>query len=666
MTFLFDSPVVHGRKQHFNPKPVVPKTDWVRPKNFPNLAGAGAVSFDVETHDPNLKELGPGWGRGDGYIVGLAVATDDGFKAYYPVRHTEDPHLNFPPDEVFDWARQNLTRSTQWKVAHNAPYDYGWLREEGVIVDGPLWDTYVGEKLIHFRSPATLEATGQRRVGRGKKATLLLKWLFQYMGRGKLPDDEDLDDEIKKWIHLAPPSLVGPYGEEDVILPLEIAAVQEKLLSDMGLDTVFEMENALTPLWVQIRHEGVRVDEKAAEIADHETGLEIDLLQKEIDHLAGRPVEVSKNHALGEILVGRGFKISKTPKTKLYSVTKEVLEKIDDPFADKVLELKELEKFRTSFIRGAIIESSVKGRVHGTLKSFGTITGRLSAEMPNLQQIPSRNERLMQRVRSIFIPEAGHWCWHKSDYAQLQYRILAHFAAGRGAEELRQIYNSHPETSYHKLTHQMIKDLTGVDLPYKQVKNCNFAVIFGAGNNKISRMIGLSKEESEPFFTSYHNSLPFVKDTMDAISRETAARGYSQTILGRRVDFDRWECKWRNYGDERVALPLEKAVQVWGSNIQRADLYKSTNYVIQGSEGDLLKMALWKAMKAGIFNVIGVPKLLVHDELDVSVRDDSKATREAFRELKHIMQTAIPFKIPILVEEERGENWGYTEDFNSN
>lgn len=650
-----------GRKQHFNPKPVIPHTGWVRPKNFPCLADAGAISLDVETYDPNLKELGAGWGRGDGHIVGLAIATDDGFKAYYPVRHEEHPHLNFPPDEVFDWAKQNLTRSHQWKVAHNSPYDYGWLREEGVIIAGPLWDTFIGEKLIHFRSPASLEATGQRRVGRGKRATVLLKWLFQYMGRGRLPDDEDLDDTIKQWIHLAPPCLVGPYGEEDVLLPLEIAAVQEKILTEKGLDVVFEMENALTELWVKIRHEGVRIDEKAAEIADHETGLEIHRLQKEIDHIAGRPIEIGKNHALGEILVSRGFSIPKTPKTKLYSVTNEILEKIDDPFAEKVMELKELDKFRTNFIQGAVLKANVKGRVHGTLKPFGTITGRLSAETPNLQQIPSKNERLMKRIRSIFIPEEGHLRWSKNDYSQLQCRILAHFAVGRGAEELRAEYNTKPNTNYHKLTHRLICDLTGVDLPHKQVKNCNFACIFGAGNPKIARMIGLSKEEAEPFFTAYHSGLPYVQDTMESISRETARQGYSLTVLGRRADFDLWEAKWRNRQDERQALSLEKAVQLWGSNIQRAYLHKSTNYVIQGSEGDLLKMALWKCMQAGIFDVIGVPKLLVHDEADFSVKDDSKITKDAFREMKHIMQTAIPFKVPILVEEEQGPNWGNTE-----
>lgn len=662
--FLWDIPAVKGRKQHFNPKPLVPETGWKRPTGFPRLKGADVIVLDFESKDPNLAETGPGWGRKDpdSHPIGLAVGTDDGFSAYYPFAHEEQQHDNFRKADVLDWIAPYVTNPHLMKMFWNGGYDLGWFLEEGIKIQGPIYDGWVAEKLIRYRNPATLEAAGQRHVGKGKRSTELLRWIHQYVGRGLLPNDDDLDDKLKKYLYLTPPCLCGPYAESDVTLPLEVAAVQQEILEKLGLTDLFYMECDLIPLFTQIRFEGVSVDKRAAELAEHETGIEIRTLQSEVDCLAGKHIAVTERDKLGQVLSDRGHKVPRTEKTNKFSVKEEFLKKLDDPLAKKVIELAELTKFRSSFIQSAVLGSERNGRIHGTLKPFGTITGRLSAEMPNLQQIPSKNKRLMEMIRSIFIPDTGHSHWEKYDYSQLQCRILAHFATGRGAEELRAEYNANPNTNYHNFTHDMILDKAGVDLPHKRVKGCNFSLIFGSGKNKTASLIGLPKEEIDSFFDSYHGALPYVQDTMDSISRETSMRGYSLTVLNRRVDFDMWQPRHYRVEGEFSALPFDQAIKKWGQNIERAYLYKSCNYKIQGTEADLVKMALWKCMKSGVFDVTGIPKLLVHDEWDHSARDDSEATRTAFRELRHTMETAIQFKVPIITAREVGTSWGTSKE----
>lgn len=663
----WEAPVVKGRKMHFNPRPPVPVTGWKRPTFFPDLTDCDAVCWDFEAKDENLLTHGPGWGRDDGHPVGLAVSTTDGFTAYYPFAHEDEEQDNFRVKDVRDWAAdQHRRRAHKRKdVFWNAGYDCGWFLEWGIEVAGQIYDGWIAEKLLlcstsrqKKQNGASLEESGQRHVGKGKRSIELLRWIHKYFGRGPA-EDEDLDDALKAFIYRTPPRLCGPYAESDTTLPLEIGLVQMKLLQDRGMWDLFRMECDLVRVFDRIRFDGVTVNKQAAEVADREIGLEIRTLHSEVNHIAGCSLEINGNDRIGQVLHERGHKIPRTAKSNKWSVTSELLKGIDDPLAEKLIELKELDKFRSTFIQGHVLSNiTAKGRIHGSLKQFGTITGRLSQEKPNLQQIPSRNERLTSIVRAIFIPDVGHSHWHKKDYSQLQCRILAHYATGRGSNELRQEYNEKPETNYHLFTHDLIQRTTGIDLKHKSVKNTNFAIIFGAGQPKIARMIRLPQAETEPFFTAYNSGLPYVRDTLDSLGREANQIGFSRTILNRQVIFDLWEEKFSRRGDERISLPLDQAVKRWGPNIQRAYLHKVANFTIQGSEADLAKMALWKAWKDGIFDVIGYPKLLVHDEGDWSVPDRSPATLEGLAEMTRIMETAVKFKVPILVSESEGANWG--------
>ena len=145
---------------------------------------------------------------------------------------------------------------------------------------------------------------------------------------------------------------------------------------------------------------------------------------------------------------------------------------------------------------------------------------------------------------------------------------------------------------------------------------------------------------------------------MNAVSHFAESNGFTKTISGRRRVFDMWEPKYSPKGERPPALRFKTAVKVYGPNIRRAYLHKAVNALVQGSAADLMKTAMVKCWKAGVFDVIGVPRLVVHDELDWSVVENSPQTDEAFHEMLSIMENAIPFSIPIKADGEWGPNWG--------
>jgi DNA polymerase I-like protein with 3'-5' exonuclease and polymerase domains len=221
-----------------------------------------------------------------------------------------------------------------------------------------------------------------------------------------------------------------------------------------------------------------------------------------------------------------------------------------------------------------------------------------------------------------------------------------------------------PDTDYHEMTLDLVAPAAGWDVSTKElrkkhrkpIKNINFGLIYGMGVDKLSRSLGLTAKEGKALFAAYHKGVPFAKPTMDAAMLEAASTGTVRTILGRKSRFDLWEPA--NWGEGSIALPYDKAILVHG-NIRRAYTHKALNRKLQGSAADLMKKAMWKCWKDGVFDRTGVPRLTVHDELDFS---DPGGRSEAFAEMKHILETAVPLAIPVRADAEVGPDWGHTRD----
>ena len=661
MSLFAEEPTGKKGRHRFNPRPPLPKKLWKKRGKFPDLSGAKAICFDVETKDPEIKAHGAGWGRGKGHIIGIALGTDDGWAAYYPIRHEEDAQDNYDPEQVIEYVREQLSREHQIKVGHNLMYDVGWLAEEGVEVKGQLWDTMIAEKLLNFRLPSNLEATGQRRVGDGKESYDLYNWVWSYYGPTRNPkSNKVLRETAMSNLYRCPPSVVGFYAESDVTLPIEVGRVQHSLLEREGLTDVFTMECELIPLLVSMRMAGVSVDIPAAEeVYDNISG-QICEMQKEIDEIAGvRGLNTGSADQLQPVFDDLEISYVRTPTGKV-STAAENLEKIDHPLCRLIVDIQELKKFNGTFVEGAVLNSNVNGKVYGEFDPFGAITGRFSSKDPNLQNIPSRNE-LSKLIRGIFIPDEGHPFWRKYDYSSIESRLMAHYAVGRGAKSLRREYRKDPDTDYHNFCLNMVAPYAGWDISTKKkfeswrkpIKTINFGILYGMQARALARRLKISLSEAKALLDKYHGAMPYVEKTMDYLGRCADNEGFSETILGRKVYFDTF--KPPGWSESPITpLPYEDALYKWGCDIERADLYKATNYTLQGSAADLMKKAMLDCWKAGVFDETGVPRLTVHDELDFS---DPGGKDEAFREMNHIMETAIKFRVPIKVDGEIGKNW---------
>lgn len=633
--------------------PPIPDTGWEAPKVFPNLRAAKALSIDVETYDPELKKHGPGWARGKGHICGLAVGTDDGGRWYFPMRHTIEKDHNLDPDHVLAWARDTLCDPSQPKVGANITYDVGWLREEGIRVKGPLYDVQFAEALLDERASVNLDDLGTRYLGEHKTSSLLYEWCSQYYG-GRPTEDQ------RKNIYRAPPRLVGPYAQGDVDLPFRVMEKQWPLLLAQGLMDVFIMECELIPLMIEMRYAGVTVDIGRAERLREQMEDELADIDRQLAVMLGFEVNTNAAESLARAFDSLGIRYGHTEKGAP-SFRASFLESVQHPVAQLILKKKKREKLKGTFIEGYILDSHVNGKLYGQFHQLrgdrsGARSGRFSSSNPNLQNIPVRS-KLGKEMRKCFVPDLGHLRWRKHDYSQIEYRALAHYAVGLGSDEVRAQYQRDPRTDYHKMMHGLILDRTGKNLERGEVKNTNFGVVYGMGVAALARRLGLSKSAGRAFLETYHEGAPFVRPTMDATMTEAQKLGYITTLMGRRSRFDLWVPG--KYDEDAKPLPYELAVLRY-PNPQRAYLHKALNRRLQGTAADLIKMAMLKCWKGGIFDVTGVPRLTVHDELDFSDPGDCD---DAFAEMIHIMETALPMSVPVMVGDERGPNWGDVEEY---
>lgn len=477
MSLLWPDTPGKRERQRFNPRPSVPKTGWKLVNEFPSLRSAKAISFDVETKDPEIEVFGPGWARGRGHIIGLAVATDDGFKRYYPMRHEGGP--NCDPQHVLGWANEELSRPHQHKVGHNVIYDLGWLAHEGVSIKGTIHDTWSAEKILRHSADATLEECAQRYLKEGKDSDELYEWAWSYWGRGT-PGAKDQRKLAMSNLYRVPPELVGFYAESDVDLPLRILPEQMRQLEAKGLWDVYRLECDLIPLLVQMRLAGVSVNVDAAEQAKEYITKEINILQKKVDEIAGHPVNTGSPIEMGKVFDRLGIEYPLTEKAQKPQLKAEFLKTLEHPIGQLIVDVEELKKMLSTFVQGYILDSNVNGKIYGEFNPLRAVTGRMSSSNPNLQNIPSRTE-LGKKIREIFVPDNGHDHIRKYDYASVESRILAHYAVGTGSKDLRKQYNQDPFTDYHQWTIDMVKKMTGMTIVRKHAKIINFGLCISEG-----------------------------------------------------------------------------------------------------------------------------------------------------------------------------------------
>ena len=199
----------------------------------------------------------------------------------------------------------------------------------------------------------------------------------------------------------------------------------------------------------------------------------------------------------------------------------------DHPIAHKLLKIRSAKKVLGTFFEGSFTEYNVAGRIHPnflTMRSDegGAVTGRLSCQNPNLQQVPSKDDKgesvgtYGTECRSCFIPEEG--CFYgKIDYSQIEYRCMAHYAIGDKSDEIKRTFNDNPHTDYHALVQSWIKDITGIELDRKFVKNLNFGTMYYMGVDSMSKKFGWPHDQSKELNRIYFETFPFLKPTRNEV-----------------------------------------------------------------------------------------------------------------------------------------------------
>ena len=611
-------------------------SDWTPPETIPDLSQYDTISIDLETRDENLLKLGPGWCRKDGHIIGIAVAAGES-SWYFPVAHTVG---NMPRRPVFQWLTDLCKDTTKTFVFHNALYDLGWLRAEGVEVKGKIRDTMVAAPLLNEnRRYYNLNSLAGDYLGTYKDEKMLKSAAEEF----------GVDPKSGMW--KLPPRYVGAYAEHDAAITLRLWNELRKEITKEECSGIFELETRLTPLLLDMKTEGVRVDLKKAEQVKKELAALEKSLVEEIVKETGVTIEPWVATSVAKVFDAMGLAYSRTEKSRAPAFTKQFLANHSHPIAKKIIKIREVNKANTTFI-DTILEHSHDGRIHCDFHPLrsdggGTVTGRFSSSNPNLQQIPARDPYIKNLIRGLFIPEEGSK-WGSFDYASQEPRWLVHYCATLTG------FDRHPQIDdvvalYHKGEadfHQIVADIAGI--PRKQAKTVNLGLMYGMGKGKLANILDLSVEEATALLEKYNDKVPFLKSISEKTTRKAADSGIIRTWLGRKCRFNMYEPKSYKYNK---AMPMKEAINEYGSkgSIRRAFTYKALNRLIQGSSADQTKKAMVDCYDAGL-----TPMLTVHDELCFNIQNDKQV-----EQIKEIMSNCVPeLKIPFDVDAEMGSNWG--------
>ena len=618
-----------------------PKSEWLPPSELPNIFDAKQIAIDVETRDPNIKTLGPGWPTGDGEVVGYAVAVND-WAGYIPIRHKYGGNL----DEriVNSWLKK-VFESPGDKIMHNAQYDAGWIRRMGFTLNGRIIDTMLIAALLdENRMSYSLNALAYDHIGKVKSEKNLIEAARSF----------GLDPKGELW--KMPAMYVGPYAEGDASLTLELWGYLSGQLGKEDLWNVANLELDLLPCLIDMTWRGVRVDQDKVE----RTRTSLIKREKEvlngIKKRVGHDVEIWAAASIAKAFEALSIQYPRTEKGAP-SFTKQFLSEHTHELPQLIVQARNLNKTSGTFINTIMKHCRSDGRIHSHINQIrsddgGTVSGRISMNNPNLQQIPARDPELGPMIRSLFLPEESEK-WAAIDYSQQEPRILVHYAyiygnsrgiPLKGIDEFVHGYRHDSSMDFHTMVAEMAK------IPRKQAKTINLGLIYGMGVKKMSEQLDISLDEAKDLVSQYNDRVPFVRGLMTGVQNrlnEQGGKGSIRSLLGRKCRFDLWE---PDSFKMNKALPYTEAVLEYGptTKLKRAYSYKALNRLIQASAADMTKKAMVDIYKTG-----RLPLIQIHDEIAMSVKDEKEA-----KTIAEIMENAVDLEIPSKCDVEIGPDWG--------
>lgn len=570
------------------------------------------ICFDTETTgiDPNNAAL-----------VGMSFACKPGEAWYVPC-----PADAAETNKILDLFSPLFDHPSIVWIGQNIKYDLLMLKWVGRALKGPLFDTM----LAHY----VIEPEGKRSMD---------NLSAQYLGYEPVPIEELIGKKGKGQGNMRDVAIekIKDYAAEDADITLQLKQSFLPLLKTKDVEKVFyEVENPLVEVLTDMEYEGIRVDMGFLQEYSKELEKEAREAEAKVYELAGVKFNLASPKQLGEVLFEKLQLDPKAKKTKTgqYATGEDVLQKLASrhKIVDDILAFRELTKLKSTYVDALpLMVNSRTGRVHTSYAQAVAVTGRLSSNNPNLQNIPIRTER-GREIRKAFIPRDKDFVLVSADYSQIELRIVAAISADPNmCEAFRSRKDIHTATAA-KVFGVDEKDVTK-EMRYK-AKSVNFGIIYGQGAFGLADNLGISRAEAKEIIDNYKKQFANIQRYMDETTNFAREHGYVQTLMGRK----RW-LKDINSANFTVRGFAER---------------NAINSPIQGTAADMIKLAMIQIHRE--FKKQGFRSrmlLQVHDEL---VFDAHKSEVDIIKPvILRCMQTALPLpnEVPSEAEVGSGDNW---------
>lgn len=575
------------------------------------LMSKPAISFDTETTglDANNAEL-----------VGLSFSVAPKEAYYVPV-----PEARQEAQALINEFKPLYENEEIMKIGQNIKYDLSVLKWYGIELKGKLFDTMLAHFLLKPEMRHNMNVLSETYLG---YSPISIETLIGKKGKGQLSMRDVPIEQIKE------------YAAEDADVTLQLKEKFEPMLKNAATLQLFEeVELPLIPVLADMEAEGITLDKEA--LGELSLALEKDItaVENEIQQLAGAPFNVSSPKQVGEILFETLKIVEKPKKTKTgqYATGEEVLVKLvgKHDIVGKILDYRELVKLKNTYVDTLpLLVNPRTNRIHTSYNQVVAVTGRLSSDNPNLQNIPIRTVR-GKEIRKAFVARNEQYILLSADYSQIELRIIAELSKDQGMIEAFQTGQDIHQATAAKVYNVPLEEVTP-DMR-RNAKMVNFGIIYGISAFGLSERLNIPRKEAAAIIENYFEKYPRIKAYMDESIDIARERGYVETIKGRR----------------RYLRDINSSNHTVRGFAER----NAINAPIQGSAADMIKIAMINIHKDFKEKKLKSKMLLqVHDELVFDVfKEELEIVKPIIENrMKNAMTT---LSVPMEVGMGTGINW---------
>ena len=591
-------------------------------KLIKQITESGICAIDTETDSLNINNVN---------LVGISICFENNKAYYIPLSHKESKtnkllknQINFK--DAMEEIKKLCSDSSILKIGQNIKYDIRVLKKYGVKIESISDTMLMSYAFENGITRHNLDDLAQKHLN---ITTIKFK---DVVGTGKKQitfDYVDINQATK-------------YASEDALITFNLYNLFSKKILTGKHNFIYQnIDKPLIEVLASMEEKGIKIDNEYLKKLSREFSKEINILEEKIFTISKTNFNIGSPKQLGEVLFGKmQIKGGKKTKSGTFSTDSNTLEEIashGEKIAKYILSWRELSKLRSTYSEALVDQiSKTTKRVHTSYANATTITGRLSSNDPNLQNIPIRTEN-GRKIRKAFIAEKGYNLV-SFDYSQIELRLAAEISKDQNLiKAFKDGEDIHSKTA-SEIFSIKIKDLNSDHR--RKAKAINFGIIYGISPYVLAKQLSITNSEGKNYIENYFKRFPKIKEYMENQTKFCKKNLYVETLFGRR-------CYIRGINDKNFSLRGFSERQ-------------SINAPIQGTAADIIKIAMNRIHEEINNKIIHAKMLLqVHDELVFEIENKEKKSIE---KIKTIMENShkefIDFKVPLVVDYKIGFNWG--------